>query len=215
MRHLALIIIICLTALVSGLGSARAATPYNQWNGTGPVSPVTGDQGIGALLVRSDGILFGGNGSGTVFSYEAKAPEAATGGVNAVLGTSATLNATVNANNAATTVTFQYGATSGYGSSVTAAQSPLSGSVATAVTANIAGLITGATYHYRVVAISGAGTIYGADQAFTAGQALAVVTLGNLAFTYDGAPKTTTAATSPSGLGVTHEQVAGDALRIL
>ncbi|ABQ24971.1 beta strand repeat-containing protein [Geotalea uraniireducens] len=201
MRQLALIIITCLTVLMPC--QARAATPYNQWNGTGPISPVTGDRSIGALLVRSDGILFSGNGSGTVFSYESKAPDAATGGANAVPGTSATLSATVNANNAATTITFQYGTTTGYGNSATATQSPLAGSTATEVTASISGLTNGATYHYRVAATSSAGAAYGADQAFTAGQAMAVVTLGNLAFTYNGAPKSTTVTTSPSGLAVT------------
>ena len=180
-------------------GPARAAAPYNQWNGDGPLSRVTGDQRIGALLMRSDGILFSGNGSGTVFSYESKAPDAATGGANGILGTSATLNATVNANNAATSVTFQYGTSTGYGSSVTATQSPLSGSTGTAASAPVSGLANTTVYHFRVVATNSAGTTYGDDNTFTTVKASATVSLGILAFTYDGTPKATTATTSPLG----------------
>ena len=83
----------------------------------------------------------------------------------AAVGTdAATLNGTVNANNAGATVTFQYGLTTAYGASVTADQSPVGGIADTAVTASPAGLLSGTTYHFRVVATNANGTAYGARQ---------------------------------------------------
>ena len=67
-------------------------------------------------------------------------PTVTTNAATAILAFSATLNGTVNANGSSTTVTFQYGLTVAYGSTVTAAQSPVSGSTNTAVSASIAGL---------------------------------------------------------------------------
>lgn len=68
----------------------------------------------------------------------------------AVTGTSATTNGTVNANNGAATVIFDYGTTTAYGSTVVATPSPVTGSIATAVSASISGLTPGTTYHCRV-----------------------------------------------------------------
>ena len=64
---------------------------------------------------------------------------------------SATLNGTVNAYCLSTTVTFRYGLTTGYGSTVTADQSPVTGNSDTAVSKAITGLTPNTTYHYRVV----------------------------------------------------------------
>jgi phosphodiesterase/alkaline phosphatase D-like protein len=96
-------------------------------------------------------------------------PTAVTNGATSVGTTTATLNGTVNANNSSSTVTFQYGLTTAYGTAVTATQSPVTGSVDTAVSRAITGLSNGITYHYRVVAVNAGGTSYGADQIFTTG----------------------------------------------
>ena len=80
---------------------------------------------------------------------------------------SATLAGNVTANGASTNVTFEYGETIAYGSSVAATPSPVTGSIATAVSAALSGLIPGTTYHYRVVASSTNGNTEGADQTFT------------------------------------------------
>ena len=77
------------------------------------------------------------------------------------------LNGTVNANNASTTVTFQYGLTTAYGSTVTADQSPVTGTSDTAVSKAIAGLSPNMTYHYRVVGVNSAGTTNGSDLTFS------------------------------------------------
>ena len=95
------------------------------------------------------------------------APTAVTGSATNISGSSALLNGTVNANNASTTVTFEYGLTTAYTDTVTADESPVSGSSDTAVSKAITGLDAETTYHYRVKAINAEGTTYGADSTFT------------------------------------------------
>jgi len=63
----------------------------------------------------------------------------------------ATLNGTVNPNGGIATVTFNYGLTTSYGNTVTATQSPVSGSTVTSVSAPITGLQPYTTYHFQVV----------------------------------------------------------------
>jgi len=86
--------------------------------------------------------------------------------------TSATLNASVNANYLYTTVSFEYGTTNSYGQSETAIQNPISGNTFTNVSAAISGLSVGTTYHFRIKAENELGIIYGNDMTFT--------TLGNV-----------------------------------
>jgi hypothetical protein len=123
---------------------------------------VSGDNGVG-------GTVSGGDQTFTTAACAASAPSVSTGSASAVAATTATVNGTVSANGAATTVTFEYGLTTSYGSSATAAQSPLSaGSANAAVSAGLAGLTCAQTYHFRVNGNNGVGgTINGADQSFT------------------------------------------------
>jgi hypothetical protein len=84
--------------------------------------------------------------------------------------TTATLGAQVNPNSLATTYRFEYGSQGPCQTSpcaTTAAQAtPGSGSTPEAVSASIAGLQEGTTYHFRVVAVNSSGTTLGADQTF-------------------------------------------------
>jgi hypothetical protein len=95
-----------------------------------------------------------------------KPPSASTGGTEQRTYSSVTLNATVNPHGSDTTYYFQYGATVAYG-----AQTPTaavgSGSVSVAVSQILSGLQTGVSYHYRVVAVSAAGTTPGRDRVFS------------------------------------------------
>lgn len=79
----------------------------------------------------------------------------------------ATLNGTVNANGDSATVTFYYGTTVTYGSSITATQSPVTGFIDTAVSASLSGLSCHTAYHFRVSGTNIAGTTNGGDQSFT------------------------------------------------
>ncbi|MCP5048005.1 MAG: hypothetical protein GY940_12585, partial [bacterium] len=128
-------------------------------------------------------------GSDMTFTTDPVLPTAVTQPASGVGAASATLNGTVNASNDSTTVTFQYGTTTSYGSTVTAIQSPVTGSSDTAVSANISGLAPNTTYHFRVVAQNSGGTVDGADLTFTTSAVAATVT--------------TTAATGISDTGAT------------
>lgn len=97
----------------------------------------------------------------------AAAPNATTGPVTSVSSTGAVLNGTIDPNGVATTYHFEYGTTTSYGNSTPSrAAGNNNGNVA--VSAAITGLVTGAIYHYRVVAV-GDGTTRGADRVFRAG----------------------------------------------
>lgn len=90
---------------------------------------------------------------------------AATTAATSVGSTSATLNGTVNPNGASTTVFFQWGTTTAYGSQT--ANQVFTGNSVQNVTANVGGLTGGTMYHYRLVAKNAGGTIPGSDVTFT------------------------------------------------
>jgi len=94
-------------------------------------------------------------------------PAATTVAATAVTDTGATLNASVNAQGTTTTVSFEYGPTNSYGSTVAATPTTATGTTATAARATLGGLPSGSTWHYRVVATSMFGTTKGADMSFT------------------------------------------------
>ncbi|NSW94707.1 MAG: fibronectin type III domain-containing protein, partial [Bacteroidales bacterium] len=119
---------------------------------------------VRAYATNSEGTAYGNELS---FTTQCQLPSATTNAASDVTGSSATLNGTVNASGSSTTVTFEYGLTTSYGSSVTATQSPLTGSSNTVVSAAITGLTPGTTYHYRVKAVNCGGTVNGTDQTFT------------------------------------------------
>ena len=104
-----------------------------------------------------------------VFAGSAQAatkPAATTGGVTALTFQSARLIGTVNPHGAATTIYFQYGTTTRYGTNTPAV--PVgAGTANKRVTADIAGLVPNKKYHYRLVAENPLGVVSGADRTFT------------------------------------------------
>jgi hypothetical protein len=91
--------------------------------------------------------------------------EAVTGGAQAVDADSATLRGTVNPNgNALFGCRFEYGTTTGYEHSVPCATTPDSGTGPVDVSADVSGLQSGTTYHFRIAATNVAGTSAGADR---------------------------------------------------
>lgn len=103
------------------------------------------------------------------FSITVIAPPAVTtGSASSMTATGATLGGTVSSNGAASTVTFEYGLTTAYGSTATAAESPLASSASAAtVSASLTGLTCATTYHYRVKAVNSVNTTNGSDATFT------------------------------------------------
>lgn len=99
-------------------------------------------------------------------------PSAVTNAATMISSTVATLNGTVNANNSSTTVTFEYGTTTSYGSSIQATPSPLIGNAQTSVSASLTSLLPATTYHFKVVAANEVGTASGNDMSFTTSQLL-------------------------------------------
>ncbi len=120
----------------------------------------------------------------------AAAPTAITGPVQTVGATTATLKGTVSPGGQSTTWYFEYGTSTSYGQK-TASSSAGSGSANLDVASSLAGLATGTTYHYRLVAENSAGTSRGSDGVFTT----------------DRPPAVTTG--SASGIGTTTATVAG------
>jgi hypothetical protein len=78
---------------------------------------------------------------------------------------SARLNGTVDPHGLSTTVYFQYGRTISYGSRTP--NQTRTGNNYQNVIASISGLITGTTYHFRIVGTNSSGIRYGGDRTFT------------------------------------------------
>jgi hypothetical protein len=93
-------------------------------------------------------------------------PAVVTTAATSVSSTSATLNGTVDAGGASTTVTFEYGLTTAYGTSAAGVPATVTGNGPTPVNAAIGGLTVNTTYHYRVKGVNSVGPTYGLDMSF-------------------------------------------------
>jgi len=114
----------------------------------------------------------------------ASPPTATTGSGSNVAGATATLNGTINPNGNDTDYYFQYGTSTSYGSSTPTSDAG-AGTSDVSVSENLSGLAANTTYHYRLVAVSSAGTTNGSDQTFTTITSQAVV-LGHEGFVSPG-----------------------------
>jgi hypothetical protein len=105
-------------------------------------------------------------GTDMTFITPAVLPIVITGAATGVTSTTATLNGTVNAGGASTTVTFEYGLSTAYGTTVPGVPPTVTGNAITPVSANITGLVINTTYHYRVNGVNTAGPVNGNDMTF-------------------------------------------------
>ena len=176
-----------LNGTVNANGASTAVT-IEYWLGSNPAttvsatpSPVTGstDTAVSYSLtgltpnttytyhVIGTSAVGTAQGADVSFTTVAQAPSVTTVAASAITIDGATLNGTVNAQNDSTTVSFEYGPTIGYGTTVTAAESPVTGLTDQAVSYVLSGLIPNTLYHYRAVGINSGGTISGSDRTFT------------------------------------------------
>jgi len=129
------------------------------------------------VTTSANGIIMGNDMSFTTNSYPK--PTVTTSAATNVNINSATINGIVNANDFATTVTFEYGTSTSYGQTLNATPNNVSGSSNTEVSANLTSLILNTTYHYRLVATSNYGTSYGNDITFVTALPLPTATTNN------------------------------------
>ena len=144
-------------------------------------SNITGLTGATEYHVRAYATNNEGTGYGTDMSFTTlgSQPVSITLEASDITITSVTLNGAVNANYLSTTVTFEYGKTEAYESTITAIQSPVTNHDNTAVSAAITDLDPGTTYHYRVKSVNSLGTTTGSDMTFkTLGQTPTATTQG-------------------------------------
>ena len=105
-------------------------------------------------------------GPGTVYVGGSTGPPfVATTATTNVASFSATLNGSVHPHGLTTTVYFQYGTTTSYG--FTTPHQYKAGNTPKSVSANISGLASHTTYHFRIAATNSAGTTYSVDRTFT------------------------------------------------
>jgi hypothetical protein len=155
--------------LTPAFGTTVAGVPATV-SGSTPTAVLANISGLtqGTLYYfRCRGVNSGGTTNGSTLSFTtALPPTATTNPATNVQLFSAQLNGTVNANNASSTVSFEWGLTTSYGNTIAGVPGTVTGNTPTAVLANLTGLTIATTYHYRVKAVNVAGTTYGLDQSF-------------------------------------------------
>ena len=122
--------------------------------------------------------------------------ELATQAVDGLTASTAVLHGLVNPHDSAM-VYFEYGLTNSYGNRT--ASQEVSGSLTISVTDTSVFLTSGATYHFRLVGVSGGITAYGNDLTFTVPAAAPVAVTGN-PVGVSGSGATLLGAVNPNGL---------------
>ncbi len=162
-------------------GSA-ATWGYNPWgqlgNGTTSDSPVPVAV-LPGVIRPGERIIAGTAAVGSHFALVASppAPTAETLAATLIGDHTATVNGRAGGNGETTALTFEYGLTDTYGSTLAADPATISGTAVTGSSATLTGLLAGTTYHYRLVASNDGGTTRGADRTFTTGTLTALAGL--------------------------------------
>jgi len=166
------------TAATSG-GSGAAPEPVS--------ADIGGLSSSSTYHYRVVAVSPGGTALGADQTFTTTTPPTVTTGLASKTGkTSAVVNGTVNPQHQTTSYYFQYGTSTAYGLQDSSAGAG-SGTGNVAVHANLTGLTTNTTYHYRLVAQSAGGISYGSDQTFTVGQPQSQVSfIGKMGFVSPG-----------------------------
>jgi hypothetical protein len=156
-------------------GSSATASPATINAGAGSTSVTASITGLACSTTyyfRTKATSAGGTTTGndrlfTTSACASTAPGAVTHDPISTGTTTATMYGIVDDKGMNTTVTFDYGLTSCYGSSMAATPGTMTaGTGSTAVIANLTGLTCNTYYHYRVKAVSSGGTSTGSDTVF-------------------------------------------------
>jgi N-acetylneuraminic acid mutarotase len=143
----------------------------DSWTVTSTTNAPAGRGQPTAVWTGSQMIVWGGTADGisglnTGGRYCATGPPVVvTNPATYIASFSATLNGSLNPRGSTTTVYFQYGLTTSYGS--TTPVQTQTGNTVRAISANISGLSASTVYHFRIVAHNGDGTSFGSDRTFT------------------------------------------------
>ena len=113
---------------------------------------------------NSGGTSFGSDRTLTTLSATGT-PVVTTNPASNVAISSARLNGLLDPHGLTTSVHFQYGTTTSYGH--TTLMQSQTGNTYRNIAANISGLTTDTTYHFRIIATNSAGTRFGSDRTFT------------------------------------------------
>jgi hypothetical protein len=122
----------------------------------------------------------------STFTTSANAPGITTGSASSVGANAATLNGSIVAHSISTTLSFDYGLTTSYGSTSPATPSSTSSDIS--FSANIDSLVASTLYHFRAVGTYSGGTVNGSDATFTTSadpQAVALLEDHLLTFDFD------------------------------
>ena len=163
------------TAYPCGSGNV-GVTVYGQLTGLSALTTyyftATASNASGTAVAANSG-QFTTNSTGGISS----APTVTIASATSIAPTSATMNATVNAGNLPTSVEFDYGLTTGYGSSVTVGGG--NGNTGVNVSATAVGLTPATLYHYQAKVTNASGSATSSDQTFTTAAAAAPGTGGS------------------------------------
>jgi alpha-tubulin suppressor-like RCC1 family protein/phosphodiesterase/alkaline phosphatase D-like protein len=160
-------------ALVRCSDGTMAAWGWNALGGLGNNTqtlsrvPVPVDDSILDATGRFGTIIAGGSNHSLAVVAAPPPPVAETLAATGVGDNRATLHASVFPNGAPASVSFEYGLTTGYGSTIAATVASFDGTGSTAASGTPEGLLSNTTYHYRVVAANANGTWRGKNMTFT------------------------------------------------
>ncbi len=156
--------------LTTAYGSNAAGTPTTVTSSSAtPVSATISGLSPGTTYhFRVNGTSSQGTNYGSDLTFTTNGvPVTVTTSASSINNTGATLKGTVNAFGLSTDVTFDYGLTNAYGTTVAGMPTPVTGGSTTTVSVVIGGLNPGTTYHFRVNGTNSLGTANGSDLTFT------------------------------------------------
>jgi len=116
------------------------------------------------VATNNDGTVYGADQTFTTLSVSGP-PVVTTNPATNVTSSLATLNGSLDPHGLPTTVFFRWGTTTGYGH--TTPMQSQTGNTYRNINADITGLSTHTTYHFRIVATNSRGTRNGSDRTFT------------------------------------------------